>query len=190
MKYRYKIPIEKLEEHHIVFAQLYAESFDSLEAYNQSHKHINKVKASSLLQSPMIWEKVMEKIKSLEKKTTYQSELIFQYDYCKQNFGHYPTQLFQIYATNFHKNNLGYKKEDVDPLKVIRKLAFAYKFFNYLNREHFCCKIAIAIGKEKEYFDMLAAKNNNWRKDYSLLVKHLEEHNIKLNKIYNGSTKE
>lgn len=42
------------------FCQFYLDTGDVLQSYNESHKHVNKVRASNLLASPYVWMKIIE----------------------------------------------------------------------------------------------------------------------------------
>lgn len=181
MSYRYKIPEDCLAPHHKDFAQLYAQSRDSLNAYRESHKHIDKVKASCLLQSASIWDEIVKTYKSPnDKLSIYESTVVSLYDQCIKLTNQTPTRIFNVYAFE-NKFNEEVSEEDTNPLIVIEKLAHAYNFFIYIDREYFLIKISNAIKKEYGYLNLI--ENNEWRQEFTKLKKQLELNNINIFKI-------
>lgn len=192
MTYRYIIPKDTLAKQHIEFAKLYTMSRDSLEAYNQSHNHINKVRASSLLQSTAVWRHIYKTLKSNNCPDQFQKRVIAAYDNCALNIGLCPFDIFDVYTCQLPDGTKepDIKPDDLNPLVVIRKLVFAFEFFAVIDRKHFLTKISKAINDELSYFKMLADKNDDWLAEKRTLIHEFKTLNFtNFEKIINYGTK-
>jgi hypothetical protein len=182
MTYKYCYKPEKIEPQHVDFALIYAETRDSLEAYNNSHKHINKVRASKLLQSTSVWLYIVSSIRKKPHPDTYERRIIEAYDLCFDQVELSPIDIVNTYTYVILDDEPGseheIKDEDMNPLHVALKLALAYNFFNIIERKHFLDKIKAAIENEIKYYEMLATKNAAWKPERNKLNKYLDNLNI------------
>ncbi len=179
--YREKTPTI-LEPHHYEFVKLYAESFDSLAAYTASHKHILKVKASSLLQSAEVWEHIMRRIIDTDHLTSIQQKPASIYRLCIDRTGSSPCQIYNSYTSQG-------RKKDSNPIDTIKKIVYAYHFFSYLRREYFTKKLYNELVSEMEYLQFLF-RNAAWITEFNLFKSRIEKDGIIFSKIINHGKEE
>lgn len=178
MHYQYKVPKISLDNNQKQFVRDYiTNGWDSLAAYNSSHKNVNKVRASSLLQSPAIWYEIIEqvkaRIKANEDVCVSDKQAVRCYDLCKSATGADPVKIFQVYTKIDAKSNT-VKSHDLDVLMVIRKLCYAYHFFEHLERTYFMEHLRCAIKSEWEYYEMVSSANKKaWEGELKELIVEL-----------------
>jgi hypothetical protein len=175
MEIRYKVPKIKLNRHQKDFCKLVANGINSIDAYNQSHKHINKVRASTYLQNPFIWDEIIRNYRN-EKKETH---IIKSYDICVSVTEQTPTQIFYDYV----QNKEYYDERDSNPLYSLKRLCFAWCFFIDLDREYFVTKLQEQIVNDFEVLKIMISKNKSWQDDYTAFNKLLFNYNLSLKKI-------
>ena len=172
---RVKKPKPTLSQPQIEFCKLYASGKSPLEAYNESHLNVNKVRASTYLQNPWIWDEVIKELRTSGKE----KHLVESYDQCKRETGFTPTKIFFEYC----QNPKHYSKKDSDPFYPLKVCCLAYLFFYNLEREYFTNRLRDVIIKDHETVVMLKNKIHSVNSDYQNFVKYLKEKHISLSNI-------
>ena len=169
---RFKVPKPDLSQNQIEFCKLYVSGKSPLEAYNESHRTVNKVRASIYLQNPWIWDKVIDELRATGKE----KHLVESYDQCLNETGMTPTKIFYEYCQN--KNHFSDDDDDIFyPLKVC---CLAYLFFYNLERVFFTNRLREVIKKDHETVIMLKSKIPAVNTDYQNFLKYLKEKHISL----------
>lgn len=195
----------ELTETKIAFVRAYTESWNSLEAYKATHeinstnKNSIKVTATTILQNPAIWTEAIKAIREKENKTRYDKHILMNCDKAIHETGMDPVTIYETYSemidteecpeneTINTDENIEVSEEDANPLSVIKKLAYAYSFFNIVNRQYFMNAIRDAIKREMDYVDHLAKHNKIWYNEYRMLNNLLiREIGVNLNLIIEG----
>lgn len=173
-----------LTEHQINFCKMIATGMTSIEAYTASHFEINKVRASTYLQSPWIWDNII----LFYKKHDKEKHAVAAYDQCVKLTGKRPTNIFNDYFLDKnYKNPL-----DNNPFFTLRQQCLAYIFFECIDREYFLNKLAKSIDILYADCDGLAQIDeykkiyfNNLKKEIASYGYIYEPNNF----LNNGSTK-
>lgn len=164
----------------MVFASLYAEKMDSLEAFLQSHKHIHKVQASDLLTNRLVWERIIFYASQKVVKTPYQETILEQYDTIKKEIGFSPFYLVEKYSAGFKKH------KEPDAIKVVYILSRLHHFFDILQREHYKRRIRKALSEEMEYIEFIMDRNGEMKRQFQKMKADLQKLGINFDNILKG----
>lgn len=175
VKARYKKPKPELSREQNDFCKLYAGGKSSLEAYNESHCHINKVRASVYLQNPWVWDGIVREFRLSGRE----KHVIDAYDRCVEITGKTPTKIFFEYC----QNKRHYDKKDSDPLHPLRLCCLAWGFFYCIEREYFLKRLHEVIVQDYEVVSMLISKNPAWMADFDSFRKMIKGQGVNFSQI-------
>lgn len=142
-----------------------------------------KVRASTLLTSIPIWEEIILAIRNKNPISDFERSIVLLYDLVEVKTGLSPFTILHRY--DIVEGKTGFKGDDQDPIKVIEKLAYAYSFFEILDREYFLSKIRNYIDRELHYCCPLIQKRHTWKKDFRKMITRLNENDINVSYIIN-----
>ncbi len=176
LKIQPKRPVEELTAGQVEFCRLMAKGVKSIDAYNLSHKSINKVRASTYLQSLVIWDEIVNQCKQLSKE----KHIVEAYDNCVKWSGHTPTSIFYDY---FEDKDYFDERDDAI-LYSLRRMCFAWPFFATIDREYFLKKLREGIINDFDVLKILMKNNpDDWKLEFSEFKKDLCSAGVVLNQI-------